>query len=422
MSAFDSVKMIDWRPKDAVKWGSLPPRDPVVAEWLGLGYQTTSGANVTPDTALQVAAVYACVNKISNTVGQTPLLLYRRRSDGGKDRDDKNALYGLLHSRPNRWQTPFEFKQMMTAHAVLRGNAYARIVSTAQSSASELVPLHPDRVLPFWAPNGERAYRYTPPEGSEEILLQSEMLHNHGLSFDGLKGISPIQLCRETVGLAMATEEHGARLFANGAQVGMALKHPGTLKGDAAEHLRKQFEKRYAGLGNAHKTLVLEEGMTVEKLGLTAEDAQFLETRKFQIAEIARIFDIPLHMIGDLDRSTNNNIEQQSLEFVVYSMGPWFCRFEQCLNRDLIYQKDRYFEFLVDGLLRGDIKSRYAAYAVGRQWGWLSVNDVRAMENMNPVDGGDQYMTPLNMQPLDAAKLLEDPNSGDNPNASRTSN
>jgi HK97 family phage portal protein len=298
---------------------------------------------------------------------------------------------------------------MMAAHVALRGNAYAQIVSTAISAVSALVPLHPDRVTPFWTPDQKRAYRYQPLNGEAQVFLPGEILHIQGISFDGLKGISPIQYCRESIGIAMATEEHGARLFSNGAQVGMALKHPATLSKTAADNLKRQFEQRYSGVGNAHRTMVLEEGMSVEKLGLTAEDSQFLETRKFQVADIARIWEMPLHMIGDLSGSTNNNIEQQSLEFVQYTMGPWFTRFEEALDRDLVYQADRYFEFLVDGLLRGDIRSRYAAYAVGKQWGWLSTNDIREKENLNPIEGGDTYLTPLNMAPIDALSLLNEP-------------
>jgi HK97 family phage portal protein len=416
LSAFDGIRNIRRGPLNAIKWGTAPPRDPVVAQWLGAGSQTAAGANVTADSAMRVNAVYACINRISNTIAQTPLLLYQELENGGKQRDKKNPLYTLLHRKPNRWQTPFEFKQMLAAHVALRGNAYAAIVSTPTSSVSELVPLHPDRVMPFWTENQARAYRYQPISGREQILLQGEILHIQGLSFDGLKGLSPIEYCRESIGVALATEEHGARLFSNGAQVGMALKHPATLTKNTADNLKRQFEQRYSGVGNAHKTLVLEEGMTIEKLGLTAEDSQFLETRQFQVVDIARIWEMPLHMIGDLSGSTNNNIEQQSLEFVQYTMGPWFTRFEEALDRDLVYQPDRYFEFLVDGLLRGDIKSRYAAYAIGKQWGWLSSNDIREKENLNPIEGGDTYVTPLNMAPIDAASLLKD-DSKDNKNA-----
>jgi HK97 family phage portal protein len=249
---------------------------------------------------------------------------------------------------------------------------------------------------------GKVVYRYTlAREGINLTLAPWQVLHIPGLGFDGLLGYSPIAMAREAVGLAMATEEFGARFYNQNAQPGIVLKHPNRLSNEARDNLRKSWEDSHRGLDKAHKAAILEEGMSLEKIGIPPDDAQFLETRKFQRSEIASFFHIPPHMIGDLDKATFSNIEQQSLEFVVYTMRPWLVRWEQAINQKLILQENYFSEFLVDGLLRGDIAARYSAYAVGRQWGWLSANDVRELENMNPIDGGDTYLTPLNMLPAE---------------------
>lgn len=387
-----------------------PPRDPVIAEWFG-GRGTASGQSVTPATALQVTAVFACVRVLAESVASLPLILYERRKDGGKDRATSNPLFRLLHDQPNRWQTSFEFFEMLMVHLTLRGDAFAEIVAAPGRAVAELVPLHPDRVTPFWAPDSTVAYEYRLLDGPRRILLQHEVLHVRGFTDDGLTGLSPIRLHREAIGLALATEEHGARLFSNGAQLGGVLQHPGKLSAEASTRLRESWAARYAGGSNAHKTAVLEEGMTWEKVGMTSEDAQFLETRQYQTADIARIWRVPPHMIGDLSKATFSNIEHQALEFVVHTLRPWLVRWEQALKRDLITQPERFFaEFLVDGLLRGDIRSRYAAYAIGRQWGWLSANKVLEMENQNPIEGGDTFLNPMNMTP---AKLTT-PNTPEN--------
>ena len=360
---------------------------------------------------MQVAAVFACIRVLAESVASLPLIVYKRRPDGGKDRDPPHPLYRTLHDRPNRWQTGFEFREMLMGHAALRGNAYAAIKATGGQAVAELTPLHPDRVIPFRAPDGLIAYEHTPLEGPRRILLQPEMLHIRGLSDDGICGLSPIKLHREAIGLALVTEEHGARLFANGAQLGGVLQHPGKLQPEAVERLKKSWEARYSGVGNAHRTAVLEEGMTWNKVGMTSEDAQFLESRHYQVTEIARIFRIPPHMIGDLSKATFSNIEHQALEFVVHTLRPWLVRWEQAILRDLFTEPDQethFVEFLVDGLLRGDTQSRYNAYAVGRQWGWLSANDIRRLENLNPIEqGGDDYFQPLNMASMTQDKTVK---------------
>lgn len=380
---------------------SAHPRDPVIAEWWGGSSNVASGQVVTADTAMRVAAVFACVRVISESLAQLPLILYRQLTDG-KERAKDHPLYRILHTKPNRWQTPYEFKRMLTGHAVLRGNGYARIAHTNGTAVSELIPLHPDRVRPYWS-NGAPAYEYTPPNGPTQIFLQSEMFHLRGYSDDGLMGLNPITLHREAVGLALATEDHGARLFSNGVRPSGILKMAGHLKDEETRKRFKQsFREAYAGSAKSGETLLLEDGLEWSQVGMTSEDAQFLETRQFQKSEIASIFRVPPHMIGDLTRATNNNIEHQSLEFLTHTLGPWITCFEQAVTRDLIpqsEQEDLVAEFIADAMLRGDIQTRYKAYASGRQWGFLSANDIRRKENMNPIEDGDEYLTPVNMLP-----------------------
>lgn len=399
MSAFDALKMIDWQdnsPKNAIKWGSSPPKDPVIAQWLNMG-NSSSGVSVTVESAMRLSAVHSCVRVIAETLATVPVILYKRKGDA-KERDTNHPLYSILHDQPNAWQTSFEFKEMLAAHICLRGNAYAEIIRNGGGQVEQLIPLHPDRVLPFMS-QGQRVYQYQPPEGETRILLPGEMFHVPGLSFDGVSGLNPIEYHRDTIGDAIATRDHGSKVFANGAQIGGVLKHPAHLGKDAQDRLREQFQKRYEGTQNAGKTLILEEGMDFIKLGMTSQDAQFLETRKYQVSDIARIFRVPPHMIGDLERATFSNIEQQSLEFVQYTMLPWFRRFEEAVKRDLILKNSQFSEFLLDVLLRGDIKSRYEAYAIARNWGFMNANEIRSKENMNPVENGEIYLQPLNMQP-----------------------
>lgn len=394
--------------------GGSHPRDPVIAAWWGAGANSVSGQPVTPDTAMRVAAVFACVRVISESVAQLPLILYRQLADG-KERAKDHPLYRILHTRPNRWQTPYEFKRMLTGHAVLRGNGYAAIVSTNGAAVSELIPLHPDRVRPYWY-NGAPAYEYTPVDGPVRYIMNSEMLHLRGYSDDGLVGLNPITLHREAVGLALATEDHGARLFSNGVRPSGVLKMAGHLKDDETRKRFKQsFREAYAGSTKSGETLLLEDGLEWSQVGMTSEDAQFLETRQFQRSEIASIFRVPPHKIGDLSRSTNNNIEDQSKSFIEDTLGPWITGFEQAITRDLIeesLQEELFAEYVLEALLRGNIEARYKAYATGRQWGWLSPNDIRKKENMNPIDDGDEYLKPVNMIPLGQSVIKDGGTNG----------
>ncbi len=311
----------------------------------------------------------------------------------------------MLHNQPNRWQTSFEWREMMAGHYALRNRAYSEIISTNGQGISELIPLHPDRVRPFRAPDGKLAFDYSPLQGPSRVILQSEMhwLHGSALGQDGVTPLGPIASCREAIGLALAAEEHTARLFGNGTRLGGILKMPAgrKLADDVArERLLKSWKEAQSGLRNVGKTALLEDGLEWEELGMTSEDAQLAELRKLQNAEICRIWGVPLHMVGDLDRSTNNNIEHQGMEWTTNTIRPGAVQWEQAMQRDLFYGSSattHCAEFNLDDLQRGDLVSRYRAYAVGRQWGWLSVNDIKRKEKENPVANGDVYLTPLNM-------------------------
>lgn len=373
-------------------------------------YASSAGISVTPDTARRCAAVLACVRVLAETIAHLPFVLYRKDTSGGRIRETDHPLYSLLHDSPNRWQTSFEFREMMMGHVLLRGNAYAQKVTDRSGNLIELVPLNPTKVTPKLTAQGDVYYEFRPGAGGTVYIPGDGMFHLKGYASDGLVGVSPIAESRETIGLAIAAEEFGARSFANDAQPGGVLEHPGKLGEEAIENLRKSIGQQHSGVKNARKYMILEEGMKWTKIGMSQQDTQYIETRKFQLEEIARIFRVPPHLIGHLERATFSNIEHQGLEFVTHTILPWLKRWEQAISQRLMTppeRKNMYSEFLVDGLLRGDITVRYQAYAVGRQWGWLSADDVRRLENMDvlPDKQGEKYLLPLNM--IDASKLDE---------------
>lgn len=379
-----------------------PPRDPVLAKWWGADSRTATGVNVNADTAMEAPTVYACVRVISETIASLPVHVYRKKADGSKERAYDHPLYRLLHDAPNRFMTRYEWMETKVAHVLLRGNAYDEIVTDNSGRITALQPLHPDRVMPFLAPNGDVSYRYSPPQGEAAILLANEVYHQPGGGFDGLKGQSLISLHRETVGLAIAAQEYASRFFGNNAIPKGGLELPSQISDEAEKKLLEAWDRKHRGLDNAHRPAIFPPGMKWVSLGMTNEDAQYLETRKFQVAEIARIFRVPPHKIGDLEKATFSNIEHQAIEFVTDTILPWVTRIEQRLNATLLMENERdqyYIGFVIDGLLRGDIKSRYEAYAIGRQWGWLSANDIRSREDLSAIDGGEIYLAPLNMAP-----------------------
>ena len=384
-------------------------RDKPVDKAADAGYsflfgRTTSGKPVNERTAMQTTAVYACVRILAEAVASLPLHVYEYQDDGGKKLVHDHPLYYLLHDEPNPEMTSFVFRETLMSHLLIWGNAYAQIIRNGAGRVLGLYPLLPDKMEVQRDDKGNIYYVYS--RNSDEnpmfkeygnIKLKAEdVLHIPGLGFDGLIGYSPIAMAKNAVGMTLACEEYGASFFANGANPGGVLEHPGVLKDPSK--VRESWNSVYRGVSNAHKIAVLEEGMKYQQIGIPPEEAQFLETRKFQINEIARLYRIPPHMVGDLDKSSFSNIEQQSLEFVKYTLDPWVIRWEQSLQRSLLLpgEKGKYFIKLnVDGLLRGDYQSRMNGYAVGRQNGWFSANDIREMENMNPIsdeEGGNLYL------------------------------
>lgn len=383
-----------------------------LVDWFS-GGKAASGATVNETTALNATTVFSAVDILSRTLASLPLPVYHRLPGGGKERASDHGLYELLHDQANPLMTSFEFRQALMGHLALRGNAYAEIERDENGQVVALWPLRPEHMAVEGSIRSPR-YIYHLPDGSRAMLSQDRIMHIRGLSTEGLIGYSPIRMAREAIGLALATQEYGARFFGNGSRPGGVLQHPGKLTKEGADRLRTSWEEMHRGLSESHRVAILEEGMAWQQIGIPPEDAQFLETRKFQVAEIARVFHVPPHMLADLDRSTFSNIEHQGIEFVVHTMRPWLVCWEQAIRRDLFAPGERrtYFaEFLVDGLLRGDIQSRYQAYAVGRQNGWLSADDIRDLENMNPLpDGqGKVYLVPLNMVPADAVGQVPQP-------------
>ena len=370
--------------------------------------RTGSGMRVSPDSALRLAAVYACVRILAETMASLPLVVYQRRADGGKDKVTDHWLYRLMAKRPNRFQNPFEWREMLQGHLALRGNAYNQIITNPRGEIIELMPIHPDRVKIELLPSGEYRYRVTDRSGTEVILPRGEVWHLRGLSSDGLMGMSPIELARENLGMALAAQDYGARFFANDAKpTGGWIEFPGTFKDNEAKKVfRESYQQAQSG-ANRGKVLVLENGMKFHEVGVSNKDAQFLELRKFQITDIARLFRVPPHMIADLERATFSNIEQQSLEFVMHTMTPWAERWEASIESELLLAGDDIeIEFDFANLMRGDAASRSSYYQSGIQNGWLTRNEARIAENLNPIDGLDQPLRPLNMVEEDAAEDL----------------
>ena len=402
--------------------GLFRSRDKPQNRTAGSGYSfffggTTAGKAVTERSAMQMTAVYACVRILSEAIAGLPLHLYRYKDGGGKEKAVDHPLYLLLHDEPNPEMSSFVFRETLMTHLLLWGNAYAQIIRNGKGEVIALYPLMPNKMTVDRDADGHLYYRYmkstdeapTMPN-STVILPPRDILHIPGLGFDGLVGYSPIAMAKNSIGMAIACEEYGARFFSNGAAPGGVLEHPGTVK--EPQKIRDSWNKSFMGTPNSHRIAVLEEGMKYTPIGISPNEAQFLETRKFQINEIARIFRVPPHMVGDLEKSSFSNIEQQSLEFVKYTLDPWVSRWEQSIVRSLLSQnekKEYFVKFNVDGLLRGDYQSRMNGYAVGRQNGWMSANDIRELENLDRIpeeDGGDLYLINGNMTKLKDAGIF----------------
>ncbi|MGJ7133526.1 phage portal protein [Morganella morganii] len=369
-----------------------------LSEMIGLTYDTYSGRRVSPQLAMQLTAVFSCVRVLAESVGMLPCSLYEQLETGNR-RAVRERLNRLLSVNPNNYMTPQEFWELLIACLCLRGNFYAYKVK-ALGEVVELLLLDPSSVTPKLNSKWEPEYQVTFPDGRHDTLTQDDIWHVRIFTLDGLTGLSPIAYAKQAVGLGLATEEHGSRLFGNGAVTSGVLQTDQYLKDDAWERLKTDFENRHQGLANAHKPMILEMGLKWQQISMTSEDAQFLETRKFQLEEICRIFRVPLHMIQNTDRATFNNIENLGIGFINYSLVPYLTRIEQRINAGLVKPSKQgvfYAKFNAGALLRGDMKSRFDAYATGINWGIYSPNECRELEELNPREGGDIWLTPMNM-------------------------
>ena len=397
------------------------PRGPLDDFWYTpIGQLIGGAAAVSVSSAMSLSAVYACVRVISESVAQLPLILYRRKADGSKERATNHPLYNLFRYRPNDWQTSYEFVEMMQAHLELRGNAYAYIDASPTTGAIRaLIPLHPDRVKLELLPNGDFRYRFRPQAGGERILNRGEVFHVRGLSSDGFVGLSTIEMQREAIGAGLAARDYGAKYFQNNASVGAWIEMPGGFQDEEARaKFRDSWQESQTG-SNRWKTPVLERGMKLNNLGISAEDSKFIDAMKHSDADMARMFRVPPHKIGILERATFSNIEQQSLEFVTDTMQPKLVRWEQAIGRDLLPDGGELFvEFLLDGLLRGDSTARANYYSSGITNGWLTRNEARMKENLERIDGLDEPLAPLNMAPAGSQQAPPKPKAPQQPDQS----
>ena len=374
----------------------------------GSGYrfpfgQSSAGKPVNERTAMQMTAVYAAVRILAEGVASLPLQVYRRGENGDRSKAEDLNLFYLLHDKPNPEMTSFIFREALMCHLLLFGNAYAQVLRNGRGEVAALYPLLPNKMSVERDEKGQLFYRYIrndsePPtmEGNTVILMPGDVLHIPGLGFDGLVGYSPISMTKNAIGLALAAEEYGSRFFANGAAPAGVLEHPGVIR-DVSK-LRESWNETFGGSRNAGKVAILEEGLHFNPISMSPQDSQLLETRQYQLTEIARIFRIPPHMLGDLSKATFSNIEEQSLEFVKYTLTPWICRWESSLTDALLSREEqRKYEirFNVEGLLRGDYKSRMEGYAVGINNGFMCPNDVRRLEGFDLIPeekGGNNFL------------------------------
>lgn len=365
------------------------------------------GLNVEGGAAMKYSAVFSCVKVLSETYASSPIMLYRNMKTG-RERVNDLSVYDILHNKPNEEMSAFSYKETTEVSRNLSGNSVSEKLVNAKG---ELVGLHPYAWSKVNIQRNEITKKLEYVIGNDKeskTLERKSVLHIPGLSFDGVIGLSPITYIAKAIQLGMSYETFGINLYKNGANSTGAFRHPQALKEDAYQRLKKELKQNYTGLINAGVPMLLEDGLEFTPFTINPIDAQLLESKRFQIEDIARIYRVPLHLLQDLTRSTNNNIEQQSLEFIMYTMLPIYKRAEEAMNAQLLTKEERqagyYLEFKMDGLLRGDQQSRYASYAIARQWGIMSINDIRKLENLNPIVGGDTYLQPLNMIDVEQAK------------------
>lgn len=369
-----------------------------LADYLGAGFASASGVSVTPESAMRYAAFFSCVRVLAESVGQLPLHLYRQSGDS-RVKAKEHRLYGILHDAPNDYQTSQEFWEMCVAHLAMRGNFYA-FKNMVRGEVRELLPLNPDSIQPKLREDYSLWYEVAFANGTRDVLSADQVFHVKLLTLDGFTGLSPLAYAREAIGLGIATQQHGSRLFSNGAKPGGVLSTDQVLGDEAYKRIKESWDAAHQGAENAHKVAILEAGLSWTQVGMSAEDSQFLETRKHQRSEVAGLMRVPLHKIGDLEHATFSNIEHQGLEFVTDALMPYLTRIEQRVKVSLLSPSERathFAKFNVNGLLRGDMKARAEYYTKQIQNGALSPNEIRELEDMNPREGGDIYLTPLNM-------------------------
>lgn len=387
-------------------------------DWSQSTNRTPSGVRVTPDTALQCSAYTACIRVISDAVSSLPLHVYERLADSGKAKASQHPIYRLLHSQPNPWQTAQEFREWMTAMYLHFGASYAEIRPGARGAVSELWPLHSSRMEVERLVDGSLRYLYREPDGRQTVYSQDQIFALRWNTEDGVTPVPTYRLFRNAIGLAQALEAHGATYFGNGARPGIVLESEHPIPAEAAESLRQNWERIHRGPDRAFRTCVLPNGVKAHELSGSNEASQFIETRQYQVIEICRAFRCPPHLIQDLSRSTYSNIEVQGTEFVQHCLLPHLRRWESAIARDLITDDELFFaEHSVSGLLRGDHASRSAYYVAALQNGWMSINEVRELENLNPIGAeGDKHFVPLNMTTLDQAASGQQLQQGVSPN------
>lgn len=375
-----------------------------IFQLIAAGNATYAGPSVNEDSAMRSSAVYACIRIISESIAALPLVLYRQEGRN-RNRATVHPLYPVLHDLANPEMTAFEWRELAMAHTLLRGNSWSQKVMNQRGQTVELWPLHPAKMEGWTRREGKLYWLYRNPDNQLQAI-NAELIHHIKGFGDGVMGHSPImQAAKQAVGLSLAAEEFGARFYGNGAKSGLMLKVPGKLSPPAFQRLKQSFTEDSAGLSNAHRVKILEEGMDVATITIPPNEAQFLETRKFQVTEIARIYRVPPHMLADLDRATFSNIEHQSQSFVDYTLMPWFVRHEQAIYRDLLLPGERstYFaKYVAAGLLRGDTATRYGAYTTAINTGFMTRNEARELEDLNPLDGLDEPLIPLNMMEANA--------------------
>lgn len=393
----------------ASSMGGIATPEKDIINWITGGVESASGVIVDQETALHYSAFFGGVRVISEDLGGLPLFVYERL-ERGKRRATEHQLYGLLHDQPNDMMTSVQLRETLQGHALTWGDGVAYLVTHPRTGTiEEIWPLRPDRIRIKVRRMGngrfERFYDYFDEVNGIAVRLRSdEVLHISGLGFNGVHGYSVVEHGRNSIGLGLATERYGSAFFGNGSRPGGVLSHPGEVPERARKRISADWENLHKGLDRAQRIAILEEGVTWQQIGIAPEDAQFLETRKLQVTEMARWLRLPPHKIGDLERATFANIEEQQLDYVTSALRIWLVRWEQAILTQLFAAEERrrfFAEHLVDGLLRGDTMKRYQAYAVGRNWGWLSADDVRELENQNPIPEGrgEVYLVPLNMVP-----------------------